>query len=79
MNEPLNEPLNEPFKVNVGNVTTQSIFNAIVRNPGIKQKDLCDLLGVSTASAKRHLALLDAFVEHRGSKKTGGYYVKEQN
>ena len=76
--EPLKEPLNEPLKVNGGNATTQSIFDAIVSNPGIKQKDLCDRVGISTASAKRHLALLDEFIEHRGSKKTGGYYAKEQ-
>ena len=74
----IKEPLKEPLKVNGGNATTQSIFDAIVSNPGMKQKDLCDLLGISTASAKRHLALLDELIEHRGSKKTGGYYAKEQ-
>ena len=76
--KPINEPLNEPLKVKVGNATTQSVFEVIVSNPGIKQKDLCDRVGISTASAKRHLALLDEFIEHRGSKKTGGYYAKEQ-
>ena len=78
INEPLNELLNEPLKLKISNATTRSIFDAIVGNPGIKQKDLCDQMGVSVASAKRHLELLDEFIEYRGSKKTGGYYVKEQ-
>lgn len=42
------------------------------------QKELRDQMGISTASAKRHLALLDEFIEHRGSEKTGGCYAKEQ-
>ena len=78
INEPINEPLNEPLKVRVGNATTQSVFEVIVSNPGIKQKDICGRMGISTASAKRHLALLDEFIDYRGSKKTGGYYAKEQ-
>lgn len=78
INEPLNDLLSEPLKLKIGNATTRSIFDAIVGNPGIKQKDLCDQVGISAASAKRHLVLLDEFIEYRGSKKTGGYYAKEQ-
>lgn len=75
--ELLNEPLNEPLNLSASQRLTMRIYDEIYRNPGINQKKLCGILSVSAASVKRHIELLNGRVEHRGSKKTGGYYICE--
>lgn len=63
--EPLNEPLND------------WIVKLIVTHPGVQIPYLKSVVGASTATVKRTVAALIAAgkIEHRGSKKTGGYYV----
>lgn len=51
----------------------------IVRsNPGIKRKDISNISGKSLPTIVRHIDVLteDGLIEYRGSRKTGGYYVK---
>jgi len=74
--EPLNELLNEPLRVSGATALTNEIYSLIVNNPGIKQKEIQSIAGCSLATVKRQLELLTDYVEHRGSKKTGGYYPK---
>ncbi len=49
--------------------------------PGIDRKGLIKKLGVSLASVKRAIAALvkAGKVEHRGSKKAGGYFASPLN
>lgn len=64
-NEGLNEAINEVIK------------EAIKSTPGIKKPRLVTAVGKSKATVERALAALIAAgkVEHRGSKKTGGYHL----
>ena len=63
-----NDPINEGIK------------EAIKSTPGIKKPRLVKAVGKSRATVERALADLVAahVVEHRGSKKTGGYYLVEE-
>lgn len=56
-------------------MTTYSIISS---NPGIQGKDITDISGKSAPAIGRHIAILikEDLIEHRGSKKTGEYYVK---
>jgi len=51
----------------------------IKANPGIQRKRISELTGKSIPTIDRHLALMTKsnLIEHRGSDKTGGYYVKK--
>ncbi len=62
--EPLNEPLNE------------RVHRLVQTHPGVRLPYLKSVVGASEATVKRALAALvrAGRVEHRGSKKTGGYY-----
>jgi len=64
-NEGLNEGLN-------------SIFVVIERNPAIQAKDISDQLNRPIKTVERQISQLKKLdlIERRGSKKTGGYYVK---
>lgn len=66
--ELLNEPLNE------------RLVGLIARRPGVQLPYLKSVVGASTATIKRAIASLVAArrIEHRGSKKTGGYYRVEE-
>jgi len=66
-NVPINVPTNVPI--------TEAIRNIIRQQPGIKRTKMAELLGVDVRTIGRALASLDD-VEHRGSKKTGGYFFK---
>ena len=65
--EPLNEPLNGKLLRLVGS------------HPGTNLRYLTSVVALSRATVKRAVAALVAAgkIEHRGSKKTGGYYVVE--
>jgi len=69
INEPLNEPQDEPL--------CEAINEAIKKTPGINKPQLVKMLGKSRATIERAVAALIAAgrIEHRGSKKTGGYYA----
>jgi len=66
--ELLNEPLND------------RLVKLIEAHPGVRLPYLKSVVGASAATVKRVLAVLIAAgrVEHRGSKKTGGYFVREE-
>lgn len=68
---PINEPLNEPL--------SEAINEAIKKMPGINKPQLVKMFGKSKATIERAVAALIAAgrIEHRGSKKTGGYYCAE--
>ncbi len=69
INEPQNDPLNDPIN--------RRVFEIVGRTPGVGRKQLIRELGKSKATVERALAALvrAGKVEHRGSKKTGGYYA----
>ena len=53
-------------------------YTIIRLNPGIKRKDISNISGKSLPTIDRHIDVLteDGLIEYRGSRKTGGYYVK---
>ena len=57
-------------------VINEAINEAIKSSPGINRPQLIERIGKSKATVERALAVLVAAgkIEHRGSKKTGGYY-----
>ena len=70
LNEALNEPMDEPI--------SEAINEAIKTSPGINRPQLVRIVGKSKATVERTIAALIAAgkIEHRGSKKTGGYYAR---
>jgi len=68
-NEGLNDGINEGIKFDV--------FRLILERPGCRVPFLTKALPVSRATVERAVAALIIIgkIEHRGSKKTGGYYV----
>ena len=69
INDGLNDGLNENL------IATYTIIRS---NPGMQRKEISDISGKSIPTIERHLAILikKELIEHRGSKKSGGYYVK---
>ena len=68
-NDTINDGLNDSV------MTTYTIISS---NPGILGKDIADISGKSIPTIDRHIAILikEDLIEHRDSKKTGGYYAK---
>lgn len=56
----------------------QSVLDAIAANPGTSIPALSETTGIPAKTLERHIAALTALhlIEHRSSKKTGGYYAK---
>lgn len=86
--EGINEGINEGIKEGIngginGGINSSSMplfaaeFEIIKSNQGISALKLAELLGKSRATAERIIAELvkQGKIEHRGSKKTGGYFV----
>ena len=74
LNTTLHEPiggLNEGIK--------DWLVKLIKRHPGVRLPYLKSVVGASMSTVERTIAALvkSGLIEHRGSKKTGGYYVKE--
>lgn len=74
LNTTLHEPiggLNEGIK--------DWLVKLIKRHPGVRLPYLKSVVGASMSTVERTVAALvkAGLIEHRGSKKTGGYYVKE--
>jgi len=70
LNEGLNGGLNQPL---------EEILSLIKRNPGIKAKEIPDKLkGRALKTVEKQIATLKSrgIVERRGSRKTGGYYIR---
>ena len=80
INEPLNEPLNEPKDEGRNEGRKRDVHALFRKSPGTRFPFIVGALGVSRATVKRALAALIAAgkIEHRGSKKTGGYFCLEE-
>ena len=70
------EALNNP-----DDAINDAINEAIKLSPGIKRAKLIRIVGKSKATVERCLSSLkeQGKIEYRGSNKTGGYYVVEDN
>ena len=64
---PINVPINVPIK--------ERVLELIRNNAGVNRARMADILSVDVKTIGRALKELDGVVEHRGSKKTGGYYA----
>ena len=73
LNDGLNDRLNDRL-----NDSVMTTYNIISSNPGIQGKDIADISRKSIPTIDRHIAILikEGLIEHRDSKKTGGYYAK---
>ena len=60
------------------NGSLMATYTIVRSNPGIQRKDISDISGKSIPTIDRHIAILmkKGLIEHRDSKKTGGYYAK---
>lgn len=74
----VNVPINVPIDVPINETTPGKVLSAIKQSPGINRTQLAKLLKVDVKTISRAIAALSASVEHRGSKKTGGYYLISQ-
>ena len=56
----------------------QKVLDCIRTNPGLKVPGISAETGIPAKSIERHIKVLIErnLIEHRGSKKTGGYYAK---
>jgi len=56
------------------------IKKSVADNPGIGVVWLAELIGMSERTVERAVADMkrQGIIEYRGSKKTGGYYIKQQ-
>ncbi len=75
LNGELNGELNEALK-GLG-APVIATYNIIKQTPGIQRKDIITHTKKGSSTIDRHLALLTEknLIEHRYSKKTGGYYA----
>ena len=79
-NEPQNEPLNGPLNetLNLLPAPVKTVYDAVKTNPGIRRAGIVAHTGLNLPAVKRAITVLlsKELIEHRGSDKTGGYYVK---
>ncbi len=80
LNCPLCEPI-DPINNPISGSVAENILRLVIDNPGINRERLASRVGRSVETVKRTIAALVAAgrIEHRGSKKTGGYFPLEQN
>ena len=77
LREPI-DPLNDPLKVSL----EDRIVRVVARHPGVQLPYLASVESLaSRVTVKRAVAALvkSGRIEHRGSKKTGGYYLVGKN
>ena len=53
------------------------IITKTYSNPGIKSIELQEVLNVSERTITSDIKRLEDFIEYQGSKKTGGYFLKD--
>lgn len=79
-NEGINEGVNDGANEGVSDLDAalKQVYSIIKTTPGIKTNQISDKIGRSPATVERYLSALKKkdLIEHRGSAKTGGYYVK---
>ncbi len=75
---PVSSPVNSP--VNGLSGVLKEIYLVVLKNPGIKIKQVAELRGKSASTIKQQLTILrkKGFIEYRGSDKNGGYYTLNQ-
>ena len=76
------EPIGEPIGTINGTINDsmlEPIFEIIKSRPGISRAELINLAGRSRTTVARLVAVLvnAGRIEHRGSRKSGGYFAKE--
>ena len=73
-----NVPINVPINEHRGETISETISETIKNNPGISLLELVTKTKKSRSTVARAMAKLrsEGKVEYRGSKKTGGYYLK---
>lgn len=76
-NDEANDRLNDGLYDRL-NGSLMATYTIVRSNPGIQRKDISDISGKSIPTIDRHIAILmkKGLIEHRDSKKTGGYYAK---
>jgi ATP-dependent DNA helicase RecG len=92
LQEPVFEEFQNGFRVTVFNNSNyntngineglNSMLTAIIQNPGIQAKQLSDIFEARPLKTieRQIKSLTDkGYIERKGSKKTGGYYVLENN
>ena len=79
VSEPQNEPLNGPLNETLNQLPTpvKAVYDAVKANPGIRRAGIVAHTGLNLPAVKRAITVLlsKELIEHRGSDKTGGYYV----
>ena len=53
------------------------IISKMYQEPGIKAVELQEVLGVSERTILSDIRKLEDYLEYKGSKKTGGYFLKD--
>ena len=68
-----NDPINDPI-----NRKREEVLNVIRKNPGLRKTQIRKMISITEISLKRTIKDLkdENVIEFRGSKKTGGYYLK---
>lgn len=71
INVPINVLINVPINVPI----KSRLLDLVHQRPGLNREQLAQLLAVDVKTIARALTELAGLVEHRGSKKTGGYHL----
>lgn len=76
VNGDANGPVNGP--VNGLSSVLNEVYLIVLKNPGIKIKQVAELRGKPASTVKKQMAALrkKGLIEYRGSDKNGGYYAK---
>jgi ATP-dependent DNA helicase RecG len=53
------------------------LIKELIKQPGLKSKDLANITGVSEVSIRRDMQKLGKLIEFRGAPKKGGYFLTE--
>jgi ATP-dependent DNA helicase RecG len=80
VNDTVNDIVNDTVNGTVSDTVKQRmtrIIQELVRQPGLKSKDLAKLTGVSEVSIRRDIQKLTQLVEFKGAPKTGGYFLTD--
>ena len=76
-NEGVNEGLNQGEGINEGTNTKNQLLKIITKNEGLNVLELAKQLGKSNKTVERYIRILksEGKIEHRGARKSGGYYL----
>ena len=70
-----NGELNDELK-GLSKGTADRLCQIIANTPGLRRKELAKKLNVSVSTLDRYIKALPGRIEHRGAKKTGGWFPK---